>query len=172
MEGFSLVTKSSFLPPQVHHHQWRSHSHSNLKLTTPHSITTRTKTAPLTSLYLHSLTPPMLKALSSSCLRGRFTASALPSCVRLNSPARRVVASLNDSNRRSPNLCRRFFCSDSSDGSDPIETVAESKQVEVEGGEAESKASSAIVPTVFRPEDYLTVSFIYYTYIFINLLCV
>ncbi|PSS00218.1 Lon protease [Actinidia chinensis var. chinensis] len=99
----------------------------------------------------------MLKALSSSCLRGRFTASALPSCVRLNSPARRVVAPLSGSNRWNPNLYRRFFCSDSSDGSEPIETVAESKRVEVEGEEAESKSSSAIVPTVFRPEDYLTV---------------
>ncbi|GFS38936.1 lon protease 1 [Actinidia rufa] len=99
----------------------------------------------------------MLKALSSSCLRGRFTASALPSCVRLNSPARRVVASISGSNRRNPNLWRRFFCSDSSDGSEPIEAVAESKRVEVEGEEAESKSSSAIVPTVFRPEDYLTV---------------
>ncbi|GFS29690.1 lon protease 1 [Actinidia rufa] len=99
----------------------------------------------------------MLKALSSSCLRGRFTASALPSCVRLSSPARRVVAPLSGSNRWNPNLCRRFFCSDSSDGSEPIETVAESKRVEVEGEEAESKSSSAIVPTVFRPEDYLTV---------------
>lgn len=30
--------------------------------------------------------------------------------------------------------------------------------------EAESKSSSAIVPTVFRPEDYLTVSFMNHSY--------
>lgn len=50
-----------------------------------------------------------------------------------------------------------FFCSDSTDGSEPVEPESEAKRPEVEGEEAESKSSSAIVPTVFRPEDYLTV---------------
>lgn len=50
-----------------------------------------------------------------------------------------------------------FFCSDSTDGSEPVEPETEAKRPEVEGEEAESKSSSAIVPTVFRPEDYLTV---------------
>ncbi|KAL6955973.1 endopeptidase La [Sarracenia purpurea var. burkii] len=106
----------------------------------------------------------MLKALSSSCLRVRFhsTSSSLPSHLRRgtesNSPLLRVFGSLRGSDCPNPNFCRRlFFCSDSSDGPEPVEAAAESKRVEVEGEEAESKSSSAIVPTVFRPEDYLTV---------------
>lgn len=47
---------------------------------------------------------------------------------------------------------RVFFCSESGGGGDqPMEAKA------VEEVEAESKASSAIVPTNPRPEDYLTV---------------
>ncbi|KAI8023467.1 hypothetical protein LOK49_LG03G03503 [Camellia lanceoleosa] len=106
----------------------------------------------------------MLKALSSSCLRLRFhsTPSSLPSHLRhgtdSNSPLLRVLDSLRGSNRRNPNFCQRlFFCSDSTDGSEPVEPETEAKRPEVEGEEAESKSSSAIVPTVFRPEDYLTV---------------
>lgn len=38
----------------------------------------------------------------------------------------------------------------------------EAKRVEVEGEEADSKTSSAIVPTVARPEDYLTVRFVHF----------
>ncbi|XAR52688.1 Endopeptidase La [Bertholletia excelsa] len=106
----------------------------------------------------------MLKALSSSCMRGRLSTvpSTFPSHLRhatdSNSPLRRVLSSLRGSRSRNPNLCQRlFFCSDSTDGSEPVEAVAEAKKAEVEGEEAESKSSSAIVPTVFRPEDYLTV---------------
>ncbi|KAL7237661.1 hypothetical protein ACSBR2_003880 [Camellia fascicularis] len=106
----------------------------------------------------------MLKALSSSCLRLRFhsTPSSLPSHLRhgtdSNSPLLRVLDSLRGSKRRNPNFCQRlFFCSDSTDGSEPVEPESEAKRPEVEGEEAESKSSSAIVPTVFRPEDYLTV---------------
>ncbi|KAF5946890.1 hypothetical protein HYC85_017118 [Camellia sinensis] len=106
----------------------------------------------------------MLKALSSSCLRLRFhsTPSSLPSHLRhgtdSNSPLLRVLDSLRGSNRRNPNFCQRlFFCSDSTDGSEPVEPETEAKRPEVEREEAESKSSSAIVPTVFRPEDYLTV---------------
>ncbi|KAH7865744.1 hypothetical protein Vadar_010664 [Vaccinium darrowii] len=105
----------------------------------------------------------MLKVLSSSCLRGRFqaTPSALPSNLRrhgtqLESPWSRVLGSLRG--RKNPSLCQRlFFCSDSTDGSETVEAAAEAKRVEVEGEEADSKTSSAIVPTVARPEDYLTV---------------
>ncbi|KAE9445831.1 hypothetical protein C3L33_22258, partial [Rhododendron williamsianum] len=104
----------------------------------------------------------MLKALSSSCLRGRFQSapSALPSHLRRHgtpssAPFGGVSGSLRG--RKNPSLCQRlFFCSDSTDGSDPA--GAEVKRVEVEGEEAaDSKPSSAIVPTVFRPEDCLTV---------------
>ncbi|XP_052191805.1 lon protease homolog 1, mitochondrial-like [Diospyros lotus] len=109
----------------------------------------------------------MLKALSSSCLRGRIHASTTPTPLsphlrhanESNSPLLRVLSSLKRSNPRNHNLCHRlFFCSDSKDGSEPVEAAAESKGAEAEAEEAESnKSSSAIVPTVFRPEDYLTV---------------
>lgn len=110
----------------------------------------------------------MLKALSSSCLRGRLqaTPSALPSNLRrhgtqLESPWSRVLGSLRG--RKNPSLCQRlFFCSDSTDGSETVEAAAEAKRVEVEGEEADSKTSSAIVPTVARPEDYLTVRFVHF----------
>ncbi|CAI9768913.1 unnamed protein product [Fraxinus pennsylvanica] len=71
------------------------------------------------------------------------------------SPILRLLNSLGGTNRKSPYFYRRFFCSNSSDGSNPAETG--SKVREVDGEVAESKSSSAIVPTVFRPEDYLTV---------------
>lgn len=106
----------------------------------------------------------MLKALASNCLQGRLhnVTSTFQSNLRhgteTKSPLLRVLSSLRNSNRVNPNLYQRaFFCSDSSDGSD---TVVEIKRAE-EGEEVDSKSSSAIVPTVFRPEDYLTVSLIY-----------
>lgn len=106
----------------------------------------------------------MLKALSSSCLRGRFQSapSALPSHLRRHgTPSSALFGGVSGSlrGRKSPSLCQRlFFCSDSTDGSDPAGAGAEVKRVEVEGEEAaDSKPSSAIVPTVFRPEDCLTV---------------
>ncbi|XP_059648424.1 lon protease homolog 1, mitochondrial-like [Cornus florida] len=115
---------------------------------------------------MHKISPPMLKALSSSCLQGgrfRTATSTLHCTIRhgneLNSPLLRALGSLRTSNRQNPNLCRRvFFCSDSKDGSDSTaEAGTELKKVEVEGEETDSKSSSAIVPTMFRPEDYLTV---------------
>lgn len=69
----------------------------------------------------------------------------------------RVLSQLRGVNRWSPNSCgRAFFCSDSSDVSDPV-VGAEGKAAEAAADEAESKASSAIVPTSPRPEDCLTV---------------
>jgi Lon-like ATP-dependent protease len=52
---------------------------------------------------------------------------------------------------------RAFFCSDASDGSDQVVEV-EAKATGAEC-EAEAKASSAIVSTNPRPEDYLTVGY-------------
>jgi Lon-like ATP-dependent protease len=73
----------------------------------------------------------MLRILKSSFLHGR----------------------IRSSNRINPNFCRReFFCSDSTDGA---ELVVEVKKVE--GEEADSKSSSAMVPTVIKPEEFLTV---------------
>lgn len=104
----------------------------------------------------------MLKVLTSSCLQNRFhavTTSFTPQVrcgTESNTPLLQVLGSLRSSNSRGPYLYRRFFCSDSTDGSEPN---SEAKQVEgeIEVGDADSKASAAIVPTVFRPEDCLTV---------------
>lgn len=75
-------------------------------------------------------------------------------------PLLQVLGSLRSSNRRGRYLYWRFFCSDSTDGSEPnSEAASEAKQAggESQGGDADSQASAAIVPTVFRPEDCLTV---------------
>ncbi|KAJ8559433.1 hypothetical protein K7X08_003491 [Anisodus acutangulus] len=97
----------------------------------------------------------MLKVLTSSCLQNRFHAvtTAFTPQVRRgtqsNTPLLQVLGSLRSSNRRVPYLYQRFFCTD---GSEPkSEAAPEAKQAE---GESEA---SAIVPTVFRPEDCLTV---------------
>ncbi|CAK9153672.1 unnamed protein product, partial [Ilex paraguariensis] len=97
--------------------------------------------------------------LTSSC-RFHTVTSTLQSNSRhvaeSNSPLLRVLGSLGGSNQRNSYLSRRFFCSDSTDGSE-AEPGSEAKRVEVAGEEADSNSSSAIVPTVFKPEDCLTV---------------
>ncbi|XP_047261674.1 lon protease homolog, mitochondrial-like isoform X2 [Capsicum annuum] len=95
----------------------------------------------------------MLKVLTSSC---RFHAAFTPQVRRgteSNTPLLQVLVSLRCS---SPYLYRRFFCLDSTDGSE-LNSEARQAEGEREGGNADSKASAAIVPTVFRPEDCLTV---------------
>ncbi|KAK7847120.1 lon protease like protein 1 [Quercus suber] len=101
---------------------------------------------------LHALTP----SLSSSLRLGPTSDSASPIL-------RAALSSLRSLTRRSRSSDlvghRAFFCSDSDssgDGSDRVVHV-DSKAVDSEGEEAESKSSSAIVPTNPRPEDYLTV---------------
>lgn len=165
MEGFAL-SKISFLPLQSHH-QWRPHSPLNY----PKTLTPNPTHPKNPNFCRFNPQSPMLKALSSSCLRGRFQSapSALPSHLRRHgtpssAPFGGVSGSLRG--RKNPSLCQRlFFCSDSTDGSDPA--GAEVKRVEVEGEEAaaDSKPSSAIVPTVFRPEDCLTVRFVHFEFI-------
>ncbi|XP_010259312.1 PREDICTED: lon protease homolog, mitochondrial-like isoform X2 [Nelumbo nucifera] len=115
----------------------------------------------------------MLRVLSASCLQGRlqnFTAR-LPASANSycggeqRPPLLRVLGSLRSSNPRNLRLCKRvFFCSDSGDGSNDsnpvVESEAKSAETEAAAESAEvvdSKASSAIVPTNPRPEDYLTV---------------
>ncbi|KAH7676566.1 Lon protease bacterial/eukaryotic-type protein [Dioscorea alata] len=101
----------------------------------------------------------MLKILSLSCLQGRFRTqpTRLPHSYwnggDSRSPLSRVLRSLRSGDGANAVYYRRvFFCSESGGGGDqPIEAKA------VEEVEAESKASSAIVPTNPRPEDYLTV---------------
>ncbi|KAJ8526478.1 hypothetical protein K7X08_028955 [Anisodus acutangulus] len=108
----------------------------------------------------------MLKVLTSSCLQNRFhavTTAYTPQVRRgteSNTPLLQVLGLLRNLNRRGPYLYRRFFCSDSTDGSEPnSEAASEAKQAEggSQGGDSDSKTAAAIVPTVFRPEDCLTV---------------
>ncbi|XP_042388267.1 lon protease homolog, mitochondrial-like isoform X2 [Zingiber officinale] len=115
----------------------------------------------------------MLKVLSSLHVRGRL--HSLPgkrpaSIVNVGegrSPLPRLLRSLTDQQGRSPVFWRKaFFCSKSGDGSEPppdakaAEEVDAIASIDAEGGafeEAESKASSAIVSTNPRPEDYMSV---------------
>ncbi|KAM0954423.1 putative endopeptidase La [Dioscorea sansibarensis] len=110
----------------------------------------------------------MLKLLSFSNLQGRFR--TLPTRLPHNywnggdsrSPLSRVLGSLRSGDGANPVYYGRvFFCSESSGGGDqPVEAKAAEEVENAAGGaegEAESKASSAIVPTNPRPEDYLTV---------------
>ncbi|XP_042453428.1 lon protease homolog, mitochondrial-like isoform X1 [Zingiber officinale] len=115
----------------------------------------------------------MLKVLSSPHVRGRL--HSLPgkrpaSIVNVGegrSPLPRLLRSLTDQQGRSPVFWRKaFFCSKSGDGSEPppdakaAEEVDAIASIDAEGGafeEAESKASSAIVSTNPRPEDYMSV---------------
>lgn len=97
----------------------------------------------------------MLKALTTRCsshvafgthLRRLHVTAGEPA-----SPLRRLILGQN---KRSLFILRRF-CSDSSDGSTPDDGAPRVKSGE--DAAAESKLSSAIVPTVVRPEDCLTV---------------
>ncbi|XP_017977562.1 PREDICTED: lon protease homolog 1, mitochondrial [Theobroma cacao] len=108
----------------------------------------------------------MLKLLSSSSSRVHCLSTATPSLLVKpdSNSVFHAVGRLTGLTRRSPtnSLFRAFFCSESSDGSgsnsgsEPVVEV-EVKGVESESNGSDSKASSAIVPTYPRPEDYLTV---------------
>ncbi|KAI4349898.1 hypothetical protein L6164_010441 [Bauhinia variegata] len=105
----------------------------------------------------------MLKLISSSCIQSRvhrLGPGLLPVSrpgTESTTPLMKVLSSLVGLSWRNVNLGSRvFFCSDSSDGSDQV-VEAEVKAAESGANEAESKGSSAIVPTYPRPEDYLTV---------------
>ncbi|XP_039018912.1 lon protease homolog 1, mitochondrial-like [Hibiscus syriacus] len=108
-----------------------------------------------------SRSPPMLKLISYTSSRVHCLTTATPS-LRINHEPNSVfyaLGQLTRLTRRSPrnSLFRACFCSDSSDGSVSKPPV----EVEEKGAESESgsdlKASSAIVSTYPRPEDYLTV---------------
>ncbi|CAN4124993.1 unnamed protein product [Withania somnifera] len=96
----------------------------------------------------------MLKVLTSSCLQNRL--HAVTTQVRHGAVSNTTLLQVLSSNRRGPYLHGRFFCSDSTDGSQP-NSEAKQPEAQTEGGDADSKASAAIVPTVFKPEDCLTV---------------
>lgn len=103
----------------------------------------------------------LLSSSSSSSLHGRLH-SLRPGPTELASPVLRVLGSLTGLTWPSPNSARRaFFCSDGSDGSDQVVEI-EFKGAGAEAeAEAESKSSSAIVSTNPRPEDYLTVGWLW-----------
>ncbi|KAL3843536.1 hypothetical protein ACJIZ3_000939 [Penstemon smallii] len=98
----------------------------------------------------------MLKVLTSTCRSHVPFGAHLRRHVSVGESASPLHRVLRGQNRKNTYLSRRFFCSDSTEGSDPVDPNA--KRVEAgEEATAESKSSSAIVPTVFRPEDYLSV---------------
>ncbi|KAK4487336.1 hypothetical protein RD792_006055 [Penstemon davidsonii] len=98
----------------------------------------------------------MLKALTSTCRSHVSFGANLRRHVSVGESASPLHRVIRGQNRKNTYLSRRFFCSDSTEGSDPVDPNA--KRVEAgEEATAESKSSSAIVPTVFRPEDYLSV---------------
>ncbi|KAL3814633.1 hypothetical protein ACJIZ3_015901 [Penstemon smallii] len=99
----------------------------------------------------------MLKALTSTCCSHTSFGANVQRHVTfgdLTSPLLRV---LRGQNRKSPYVFRRFFCSDSTDGSEPVDPEVKRVELSEDEAVADSKASSAIVSTAFRPEDYLTV---------------
>ncbi|GMI88872.1 lon protease 1 [Hibiscus trionum] len=103
----------------------------------------------------------MLKLISSTSSRVHCLTTATPS-LRIKQEPNSVfyaLGRLNGLTRRGHknSLFRACFCSDSSDGSGSKPAVeVEEKGAESESG-SDSKASSAIVSTYPRPEDYLTV---------------
>lgn len=101
----------------------------------------------------------MLKVVNSSCFRSRFhsLAPSLRPAAESESPLVRVLGSLRGLGGRNTRLSgRAFFCSDASDGSQPVVEI-DAKVEEAGAEDAESKSTSAIIPTNPRPEDYMTV---------------
>lgn len=107
----------------------------------------------------------MLKAFSSSVLQGRLQripAGFLGSEGERKAPIFRILGSLRSSNGRNSSFCKRvFFCSESGDGSDPVDAAKPAVEVEAaeneNAEEVDSKSASAIVSTNPRPEDCLKV---------------
>lgn len=93
----------------------------------------------------------MLKVLTSRC----SSHAAFGAHLRRGEPASPLLRLIRGQNKRSPYIIRRFFCSDSTDGTDPDDASARLKSADEA---ADSKSSSAIVPTLIKPEDCLTVS--------------
>ncbi|KAF3778335.1 Lon protease-like protein [Nymphaea thermarum] len=103
----------------------------------------------------------MLKILAAPSLRGRL--HRLPSGLSLHTSnvgqgqrsLFRVLGALRGNNGVTPASRVRAFCSDANEGSE----TAEAKDEPVAKGaeEADSKSSTAMVPTNPKPEDYLTV---------------
>lgn len=92
----------------------------------------------------------MLKVLTSRC----SSHAAFGAHLRRGELASPLLRLIRGQNKRSPYIIRRFFCSDSTDGTDPEDASARLKSADEA---ADSKSSSAIVPTLIKPEDCLTV---------------
>lgn len=100
----------------------------------------------------------MLKLIASSSRIHRVHPTVLRPAHDSASPLLRVLSSLGGLSWRNANVGGRyFFCSDSSDGSDHVVDAG------VQAAEESESKASAIVPTYPRPEDYLTVSFGFYS---------
>jgi ATP-dependent Lon protease len=100
----------------------------------------------------------MLRA--AAVLPARFTAApAVAAAEELRSPLLRVLGAPRGGGGRSMLVGRRArFCSNSSASDSEASAVeAKAEDAVVAEGEADGKASSAIVPTTPRPEDFLTV---------------
>lgn len=100
---------------------------------------------------------PMLKVLASTCRSPSTISGHIRRHVPAAQPVRPLLSHLVARNRRSPYAFRRFFCSDSTDGADSVVTDAKAVESGDEAVAESEKSSSAIMPTVFRPEDFLTV---------------
>ncbi|XP_022965560.1 lon protease homolog 1, mitochondrial [Cucurbita maxima] len=101
----------------------------------------------------------MLKVVNSSCFRSRLhnLSPSLRPAAESESSLVRVLGSLRGLGGRNTRLSgRAFFCSDASDGSQPVVEI-DAKVEEAGAEDAESKSTSAIIPTNPRPEDYMTV---------------
>ncbi|XP_047961093.1 lon protease homolog 1, mitochondrial-like [Salvia hispanica] len=98
----------------------------------------------------------MLKTLTARCSSHVAFGAHARRYVPVGEPASPLLRRIIGQNKRGLYIIRRF-CSDSTDGSDPDDATVRVKS----GGDgdeaAESKSSSAIVPTLVRPEDCLTV---------------
>ncbi|KAH6757966.1 lon protease 1 [Perilla frutescens var. hirtella] len=89
----------------------------------------------------------MLKVLTTRC----SSRAAFGAHIRRGEPASPLLRLILGQNKGTPYILRRFFCSDSTDGSDPDDAKR------VKSPDAAAESSSAIVPTIVRPEDCLTV---------------
>ncbi|GER39377.1 lon protease homolog [Striga asiatica] len=100
----------------------------------------------------------MLKALTARCSSHVYIGAHLRGHAPARVPASPLLRVFRWQKRRSLFYLRRFLCSDSSDGNGPVDsTWSKTKYIEVGEEAAESKSSSAIVPTVVRPKDCLTI---------------
>ncbi|TVU37125.1 hypothetical protein EJB05_10421 [Eragrostis curvula] len=99
-------------------------------------------------------------AAAAAVFPARFAAApAVAAAEELRSPLLRVLGTLRGGGGRHSMLMgrRARFCSNSASDSEAAAAEVKAEDAAVAEGEADGKASSAIVPTTPRPEDFLTV---------------